>query len=240
MKKSLILSLLFVFLLTGTSYSLQLLNNGDFSNGLTGWTDGQRAMASWDTYSGVVSIVDDGPYSDSLQHYSVNGWNYYSNIYQDINISNPYDNYLISFDWKVTQKESTYGANYITFHFYDATDNRLGGITYIDTANSGHTPSYLRGGLSENELYVNHRYLQLFDWEHVELNTRDIIPDLDYASISKITVASTIQNDASRGGVMLVDNMSVQVVPTPEPSTILLLGGGLAGLAWYGRKRKKM
>ena len=27
--------------------------------------------------------------------------------------------------------------------------------------------------------------------------------------------------------------------PVPEPSTVLLLGGGLFGLAWYGRKRNK-
>ncbi len=35
------------------------------------------------------------------------------------------------------------------------------------------------------------------------------------------------------------DNFNFNMEPVPEPSTILLFGSGLAGLAWYGRKRKK-
>ncbi len=37
---------------------------------------------------------------------------------------------------------------------------------------------------------------------------------------------------------ILIDGRFKRVAPVPEPSTILLLGGGLAGLALYRRKRK--
>ena len=36
-----------------------------------------------------------------------------------------------------------------------------------------------------------------------------------------------------------IDTDAQQPAPVPEPSTFLLLGGGLLGLGWYGRKRNK-
>jgi len=38
----------------------------------------------------------------------------------------------------------------------------------------------------------------------------------------------------------LLDVNPLETNPVPEPSTVLLLGSGLIGLAWYGRRRKKL
>jgi hypothetical protein len=39
------------------------------------------------------------------------------------------------------------------------------------------------------------------------------------------------------GGLILVDPIKMTLQPVPEPSTILLIGAGISGLAIYRRKK---
>ena len=54
-----------------------------------------------------------------------------------------------------------------------------------------------------------------------------------------IDISLTNTNPGDLFSVTFQFDTSPISAPVPEPSTILLLGSGLAGLAWYGRKRKK-
>jgi hypothetical protein len=58
-----------------------------------------------------------------------------------------------------------------------------------------------------------------------------------------IPLSLSLTNPSSTGLALALsattDPVSARLVQNPEPSTILLLASGLAGLAWYGSRRRR-
>ncbi len=86
-------------------------------------------------------------------------------------------------------------------------------------------------------------YLKAFGYDNNDfflLNTQEIVAHstsfwslLSFTSDSKISAVQVCGTKDFK-----IDDLNTSTNPVPEPSTILLLGSGLAGLAFYRRKRK--
>jgi len=189
----------------------ELIDNGDFSSGMTGWNN-ESIYFSGSPYPGGVSIVDDAPHAQSLKLSGYEGTNYSLLINRDVFVEGLVGPLQVSFDWKVTVKEPVLGVNFVFFMFYDGDDQVIGKIVYFDTSRpSYHTLEHLRlwGGTAPVDAYVGvQKITEVFDWEHVSVSS-DALPGMNAADVRRIYVQLFVQNDSTRGGEMLVDNLSV-------------------------------
>ncbi len=226
-----------VLALFSSGASASLVENGDFSNGISGWQNtssnfgGNWSSASWE-------ISDDSPMDDAFKMTATAGENYNFRFAQDIALMQDYSNFVVSFDWKVPIKETPWGGNFITIDFLDAT-GVIGRTAAIDTSNSVHTLDYWRGSIPVDAFFGIHKYRETFDWESFLVDTSSLLPGLDETAVERISVTLYIQNNAGSGGSMFVDNVSITGTPfqAPSPPTWPLLLGGVVAI--LGRRSRK-
>lgn len=108
------------------------------------------------------------------------------------------------------------GAYILDFYYQPRKPGDIESTNRIDYGIADIAESYVTGALRNG-------------WANVELNFNVLTEGVYSVFFSAGGRVDTL------GG--FIDNVSLEAAPVPEPST-LLLGGGLAGLAFYRRKRK--
>lgn len=239
-------SFMLLILLSGSAQALNLIDNGDFSAGIDGWSVTSIRMGSGAPYTGGgYSVVDDGPHQQALQLNSLSSSNYYIRLQQTHAIPSGTGGFLVSLDWTVPQKETPWGRCNLDVFFYDANDQAIGLIRWVDHSysNAHSKPAPYSSGLPEGYYYVDERYRTTFGWEHGAVDTRTDLPLLDFDDVEYLTMYLISSNDAGSGGRVLIDNIVVEPLAggnIPEPATMLAGIAGLAGIGRYIRRRKKL
>lgn len=197
----------------------------DFENGIEGGNVSNIAGISFKDYNGFTAKYDD------IRTNNYNYWNFYSenlNKSSGSGLYHMFGNFAISAGINAdarglvvdfTNNDGTffktgysmYSANgslfHLEAHFTDGSVKDVTGSSTIKTVNG----QYVGGPM--NFLTVNATTSALIDY--------------------------VVLHDT--GNYWIVDNMSGDAsgvgAPVPEPSTLLLLGGGLAGLAFWRRKK---
>lgn len=208
-------TVLIIFLLSNSSYADNLVDNGEFSNGLVNWTT-----------EGDVFIDSE---------YAVLGDNgvWYSLLFQPTALD--YGTYTLEFDFKNSLSPditidpwSFYDSFYTTIYFIDDINSfSLETMVYDDAIELFSMDS---NGVFDNYGTISSSILGP-DWVNYSTYFAN---EYTYTIITfEFLDFNCIDNDSQ----VFIDNVSIN--PVPEPATLMLLGSGLAGLGVFSRRKKR-
>jgi hypothetical protein len=200
-------------MLLAQSAQANLVVNGDFSNGLAGWT-------YWNAPWGTVNVDDAGCPNpgnpEPCAHHSTGGGS--GGLYQIVAV--PVGQTLfIDADWT----GDIGGAGWAELIVAEAPADP---VAFMDGPAGPHVRAK-KDSWGENPPTS-------WDWESVTLSPFSGGGSFTHTSASGLIIVGTKLGSGGGNGWMCIDNIDVNI---PEPGTMVLLGSGLVGLVAFARRK---